>query len=126
MGRHRIITLLGLTSLVATMVTITRYSSNFSEPTGRLIPQRMLAYHQQQQKQNSHHLNHHKNNDSLNSINYSNLVQSELIDKIVKIDNKLDEQKKIQSSVISLSPNSISNSLKSSSDVIRISDRNFS
>jgi hypothetical protein len=118
MGRHRIITLLGLTSLVATMVTITRYSSNFSEPTGRLIPQRMLAYHhqqQQQQKQNPHHLNHHKNNNSLNSINYSNLVQSELIDKIVKIDNKLDEQKKIQSSVISLSPNSISNSLKSSS-----------
>jgi hypothetical protein len=115
MGRHRIITLLGLTSLVATMVTITRYSSNFSEPTGRLIPQRILAYQQQQQKQNQNYLNHHKNNNSLNSINYSNLVQSELIDKIVKIDNKLDEQKKIQSSVISLSPNSISNSLKSSS-----------
>lgn len=115
MGRHRIITLLGLTSLVATMVTITRYSSNFSEPTGRLIPQRILAYQQQQQKQNQNYLNHHKNNNSLNSINYSNLVQSELIDKIVKIDNKLDEQKKIQSPVISLSPNSISNSLKSSS-----------
>ncbi|CAG2167638.1 unnamed protein product [Oppiella nova] len=81
MARHRLITLLGLTSIVATMVTITRYSSSLNQsPGARLMisQQRLLEYQHKLRLIASEHNSNQTYNNLLDNLmtSYRQPVQS--------------------------------------------------
>lgn len=114
MARQRVITLLGLTSLVAMMVTISRYSSTFSQPTGvrLMITQQKLYEYQQRLRLIASEQN---SNKTLNNL-LENFIQTKAdITPVLQNEDKVEPPVVVPKAVSPISPSSSSLSSSSSS-----------